>query len=495
MGRALIIGGGAAGLAAALFLRRLGHDAVVFEKLPHTAPLIRGFSRGGLHFDTGFHYAGGLGAGILSRYLDILGVGKHLERVPLAGTGGEALRFGTDGGEFPIPRGRDAFTASLAESFPGAAEKLPVFFDAMEEYARYSPFLHPEGGEFDPHRLFEDSITLEAFFDELEFSPRLRLILGFRCLLYGVHPALARLRDFALVNAAYIDDAATIAGGGKALAEAFDRALAEAGVEVCAATEVVGIDLGGGNAVRGVRVRRGDDDAISEVPGDMCLYCGAPGALPGLLPAGALRPVFANRLLNLKETDKPFIMFGVTGSEFFRHRQLFSCPEDSFDPWFHGQNPSVSASGTMPAYISGGDGRDGRYPVSVLTTIPREATSRWAGDGLASDRDGYKEYKRRTAEALRWQLLGACPEFGGDLDIVETATDVSIRHWSFNSSGSLYGKIHGTVSPPVLPVTRIGGLALAGQNIILPGILGVMVSAAVAAGSLAGNDRVLGLLR
>ena len=92
-------------------------------------------------------------------------------------------------------------------------------------------------------------------------------------------------------------------------------------------------------------------------------------------------------------------------------------------------------------------------------------------------------------------MLEDFPEFANDLEIVDSATDVSMRHWSFNSSGSLYGKIHGTVSSPVLPVTRIGGLALAGQNIILPGLLGVTVSAAVAAGSLAGNDRVLGLLK
>lgn len=495
MGRVLIVGGGAAGLAAALFMRRLGHEAVVFEKLPHTAPLLRGFMRRGLHFDTGFHYAGGLGDGILSRYLNVLGLDRYLERVPLSTTDGEIVRFSPGRGDFPIARGRDAFAATIAGAFPGAAEKLPIFFDKIEEYARYSPFLNPDGEGFDPHRLFEESITLDAFFDELGLPPRLRLILGFRCLLYGVHPAYSRLRDFSLVNAAYIDDAAAITGGGRALAEAFDLALAEAGAEVRTGVEVVGIDLGGGNSVKSVKIRRHESGDVEDVPGDMCLYCGAPAALPDLLPPGALRPVFANRLLNLKETDKPFIMFGVTTSEFFRHRQLFSCPDDSFDPWFPGQNCPASANGRSPAYVSGGDGLDGRYPVAVLTTIPPEATARWKGGGLAADRSGYREFKEKTSEALRHQLLEDCPEFGGTLEIIESATDVSMRHWSFNSSGSLYGKIHGTVSSPVLPVTRINGLALAGQNIILPGLLGVTVSAAVAAGSLVGNNRVLELLQ
>lgn len=495
MSRILVVGSGAAGIAAALFMSRLGHEVVVLEKIRHTAPLIRGFTRRGLHFDTGFHYGGGMVTGILARYLDVLGVRKHLTCAPLLQSGGEVLRFGSDKTDFPVIRGREEFAASVAAEFPGMKGALAHFLSKHQEYTQYSPYLNPAMETFDPVRLYEDPVTLDAFLNEMEAPPRLKMLLGFRCLLYGVHPAQAHLRDFALVNDAYMDDAATISGGGMSLAEAFDRALFNAGVEVRTGCEATGIILDAGNAVKGVRIKSGDSGEIENIPGDMCLYCGAPGALPGLLPQGALRPVFANRLAHLKETNKPFIMFGVTRSDFFRHRQLFYCPEESFDCWFPGSNASARLGERLPVYISGGDGRAGYYPVTTLTPLPDAATAKWSAGGDAADRKGYEAFKRETAETIRRQLLEVCPEFAGDLEVVEAATDVSMRHWSFNSSGSLYGKLHGTVSTPVLPVTRVGRMALAGQGIILPGLLGVTVSAAVAAGSLVGHEKVLELLR
>jgi all-trans-retinol 13,14-reductase len=44
---------------------------------------------------------------------------------------------------------------------------------------------------------------------------------------------------------------------------------------------------------------------------------------------------------------------------------------------------------------------------------------------------------------------------------------------------------------PLLPVTRIAGLFLAGQNILLPGVLGGIVSAALAVGFALGHDNAL----
>lgn len=495
MGRVLVVGSGAAGIAAALFMRKLGHDVAVFEKIRHTAPLIRGFTRRGLHFDTGFHYGGGMVTGILARYLDALGLRKHIICAPLLPSGGEVLRFGSGKTDFPVVRGRDAFAASVAAEFPGMKDALVRFLDKHAEYTRYSPYLNPATESFDPLRLYENPVTLDAFLDEMQVPPRLKILLGFRCLLYSVHPAQAHLRDFTLVNDAYIDDAAAVSGGGLALAEAFDRALSEAGVEVRTGCEAAEILLDADNAVKGVRVRHDGGGGTEDIAGNMCLYCGAPGALPGLLPKGALRPVFANRLARLKETNKAFIMFGVTGSDFFRHRQLFYFPEESFAAWFPEPDAPARLRERLPVYVSGGDGRDGRYPVTALVPVPDAATAKWDAGGDAADREGYEAFKRETAGVIRRQLLEVCPEFAGDLEVVEAATDVSMRRWSFNSSGSLYGKHHGTDSPPVLPVTRVGGLALAGQGIILPGLLGAAVSAAVASGSLAGHEAVLELLR
>ena len=64
----LIIGAGASGLTSALILAQEGYRVALIERSPYLAPLLRGFSRRGVYFDTGFHYSGGLGRGeILDR--------------------------------------------------------------------------------------------------------------------------------------------------------------------------------------------------------------------------------------------------------------------------------------------------------------------------------------------------------------------------------------------------------------------------------------------
>ena len=59
----VLIGAGLSGLTAALLLARSGRRVLVLEQSPQPAPVVRGFSRAGHYFDSGFHYAGGLGEG------------------------------------------------------------------------------------------------------------------------------------------------------------------------------------------------------------------------------------------------------------------------------------------------------------------------------------------------------------------------------------------------------------------------------------------------
>ncbi|WP_026842265.1 FAD-dependent oxidoreductase [Citrifermentans bremense] len=54
-----VIGAGVSGITSALILAKHGRSVALLEKAPRTAPLLRGFSRQGVQFDTGFHYTGG----------------------------------------------------------------------------------------------------------------------------------------------------------------------------------------------------------------------------------------------------------------------------------------------------------------------------------------------------------------------------------------------------------------------------------------------------
>lgn len=481
MAPALVIGGGLSGLGAALFLSKIGRKVVLVEKSDRPAPLVRGFQRRGLTYETGFHYAGGLHeGGVVHRYLERLGLFETgLTTRPLPDPGGEHLRFPESGEDFALPRGFDDFR----RLFPGISE-VDDFFSHCRAVFNRSPYLNREIAEFEPMAFYNQGDTLASRLDRLEVSARQKTLLGFRCLLYGARPSEACFDQFALVNTPYLGGAHTFEGGGGALVKAFESALAKAGVTVLTGHEVVAIKTDRHNVSVAALCETADGRG-EELAFDDCVYTGSPAALPRLLPEGALRPVLRRRLAGLKYSPSPLLFFGRTRSNRLENRQVFICP-DELENWF---NPALGA-----VYVSGGPGRDGYWPVSAVTLLPDGATAPWRGAGPKKD-PAYHAFKERLAGGVRENLLANCPELDGDLEIVESATDLTLNRYSLAFGPGIYGKLHSVGEAPILPVTRVGRLALAGQNIVMPGLLGVLVSAALAAGVLAGHETVLEALK
>ncbi|MDR1044426.1 MAG: FAD-dependent oxidoreductase [Candidatus Adiutrix sp.] len=480
--RALVIGGGLAGLGAALFFRRLGLKVSLVERLPRLGSLARGFSRQGLSFETGFHYAGGLGRdGILRRYLDCLGILNRLTIRPLPDPGGETLRLTDSGRDFELPAGFEEFRKLLP-----ADPAVDAFFKEGQAYIDQSPFLNPAGGDFDPQAFHQTGPDLESRLAGLPLGPVQKCLLAFRCLLYGSRPNEAALNEFSLVNGPYLEAAASFEGGGEALTRAFEAVLAEKEVEIRCGALVTALETDADNGFQAavVRGRSGPERR----PADFCVFTGPPGALPDLLPPGALRPILTRRLKNLKQTLSPFILFGAARRDFPGGRQFFIAPGSNPADWFDPERGAI--------YLSAGSGRDGRWPLTAVTSMPREATAPWRDSRSGARPPAYLAFKQERAESLRRRILDLCPELAGELEIVDSATDLSLRHYAGpGSGGGLYGRLHGLGEAPVLPMTRVGRLALAGQNIVLPGLLGVLVSAAVAVGVLMGPEKVLEVLR
>ena len=483
MPRALIVGGGLAGMGAALFFRRLGHEVLLLEHADRLGSLARGFQRGGQPFETGFHYAGGLEeGGILNRYLSRLGLFEAgLKTRPLPDPGGETLRFGA-GDDILLPRGLAAFKSL----FPPSAE-LDRFFDDSAEIVAGSPFLNPgRGRSSDLLALWASGgETLGERLAALGLPERLKALLGFRCLFYGGSPAESWWTDFALVNTPFLAGAHSFEGGGEALARAFEEALARAGVEVRTGQRVTAIEIGD-SGFSGLEVRpAGGGDGVERESGDFCVYSGGPAALPGLLPPGALRPALRRRLAGLRPTPPPFLVFASAGVDFCERRQLFLGHGECLDRWLDPDSDLL--------YLSGGPGHEGRWPVTIIGFLPEADTLAWRGSRPEARPGEYKAFKRRRAEAVVRSVLARCPEFKGDMEIIDSATDLSFGRYCLAHSGGIHGRRHGPGHPPLWPVTRVRGLALAGQDIVLPGLLGTLASAALAVGSLIG-DKDKGLM-
>ncbi len=124
----VIVGAGIAGLTTSAILAKNGMRVALVEKAPVTAPIIRGFSRKGLSFDTGFHYTGGLeSGGALDVLLGYLHMQEDLQKIPFDPEGFDVFHVSEDGFEFRFPYGEDRILASLAERFPDDHHGLLAF--------------------------------------------------------------------------------------------------------------------------------------------------------------------------------------------------------------------------------------------------------------------------------------------------------------------------------------------------------------------------------
>lgn len=478
--RCVVVGSGITGLTAALLLQRQGHAVTVLEACRHTAPLLRGFHRQDMHFDTGFHCGGGLQkGGVLRRWLRVLGVDAALPDIST--THSDVFLF-ADGRQCRLPAGTPTVQEAVEAQFPGSGSAMAHLLRRIQQELDASPYLNP-AVRHDPVDILPCSEPLTTVLEACALPPHLQAMLAARCLLYGVPPSEASWRDFALVAGPYFHAAGSWCGGGATLAEALLRALVTAGGSVHCGSAVTSLDADAVHGLRAVGLADG-----TRIGCDRCFFTGHPGQLTSLLPANTLRPAYRHRLRDLPETPQAFMLFAETRDALRDDESLFLLPSlqntASLDTLFFPDTPSEPN-----AYLfCDRPAADGRRAVLAITLLQK--TSLPEGDPQPRP-SAYTAWKKHTAEALRTAIERRLPRLRGAWRVLDAATPLTLRHWIHGSTGSLYGVRHHRTLIPLLPQTRVPGLFLAGQHVLLPGVLGGIVSAALAVGFAFGHDTVL----
>jgi len=484
---AIIIGAGLSGLTCALLLARSGRKVLVLEQHPRPAPVVRGFHRAGLYFDSGFHYAGGLGdGGPLQLFFRHLGVADQLETFPFDEQGFDALRVRASGETIPLPVGFERIKASLTERFPAAATELLTYLGEIERKWRDFPYLNLEGQLVDFGMEVVHGVSLAERLAVFSDYPLLQSIFSFHSMLYGVPPVHAPLSLNTQVTGSYFHSVHGIVGGGQKLVEVLLGLLASAGAEVRCQSEVVEI-LSTEGSVSGVRLVDGEVFAATRVIATL-----NPALLPALLPQGGLRPAYLKRLNNLRQSTSAYIVFGRSESslEFLRRRNLFVLQQPGILP-MTAEQPLEQ----RPFYLAGAD-QGGSGPINGVIAIfpaPFEEMSRW--EALGGKRSGdYRRWKERLSNRLLELLTQSCPELAG-LTAVDVATPLTLRDYSQAPQGAIYGvgRWLGQYNPH--PATRLPGLFLSGQAVTAPGLLGAMVSSYLTCGMILGHEHLRGDLK
>lgn len=488
---ALVVGSGVSGLTNALLLARAGQRVAVVERAGQCAPLLRGFERWGVQFDTGFHYAGALADGEgLRRFFNLLGLSQHLEIEPMRANGFDRILSAEQRLHYDFPVGGDEIVRSLCDKFPTEQAAIRRFIADTLQVSDHLPYINPSVA-IDQLSAFDraDDISLNDYLVALTANPMLRRLLSLHCLLHGIASERVPFRFHASVIGPYFRSASTIVGGGLALANAFERSLNAAGVDLICDAQVNRIQLSSSGGVEGVELGDGtvihSQTVISTIHPRYTLNC---------LPERVFRPIYRKRLSGLDESMSACILFGRCRQplEMLRGRNLYLLPRVA-----QHQQDGGGLQGEKLLYVTAANATSGSDCGGFMVIAPTDAAQfvSWQGSRFGQRPECYTMYKQQLSEQMMAQLEQLQPELLAQMDRYEFATPLTLRDYMHSPDGALYGVQHQVGQYPLQAITRIKGLYLSGQALIAPGVMGAMISGFSTCATILGHDRLVGELK
>ena len=482
----IVVGAGVSGLTSALLLALNGYSVTLVEKAGHTAPLLRGFSRGGVQFDTGFHYTGGMGKGEpLDVFFRYLGLSDRLSCFPFDARGYDTFRSIGEGFEFRFPSGYDPLLENLTGAFPEERSAVEAYLRAVRSAIDSVPYMNldaPLDAKGALARVFGP--TLRETLDSLTGDELLKTVLSTHCLLYGVPPEETSFLQHACIVGSYYLSANGITGGGRSLATAFDARLEELGVEIHRGCGVASLSIAPEGLLRGVRLEDG-----RELRCTGAVVTVHPRTMLEMVPEGFFRPAYNTRIKGLEDTVSAFALYSVSELPLpaLSGRNLFVLPSvDSIRDL--GKRPLEES----PLYLTAARMPPDDAPrgfIGIFPALP-ETTRAWEDSVTGHRPESYRGFKEGITVRMEHLVKRYCPELGGAAR-ADSSTPLTVRDFGNTPSGGLYGVKHKVGQYNPVPLTRVKGLYLAGQAVTSPGILGAVLSGFMACGNILGHDRLI----
>ena len=477
----IIIGAGVSGMTTAALLGKAGHKTALIEASKFLGPTIRGFCRGSVYFDTGFHYAGMMEDGqCLNELFDYLDLFPYVSIVKADSKNNDYFIFPKTQTRIAISGGLDAFAKSLGLIYPAEQQSINSYLSRVDNVlSLVNKDIFSVVTDGTP--IFDDNdVTLSLFLDQNFSDPVLKTILSMHGLLYGTIPEETSVGYHTIIAGGYYNSSCQIVGGGKSIVDGFEAVLNDNDVDLYCGKRLSRIDLNSNGQVQGVVI-----DSEEFLGCDNCVCSFHPGGLLDALPDGVFRPVYRSRLKEYENTLSAIVVYCLDNGEAglsndFSNIMLVN---NSFPDMYHITSP-VSE---RPMFISrSSDFKGNSSGISIICPCGFEEVRKWECSYSGKRSEEYYRWKSSVAAEIVKQVQKHCSDFFGDLEIVDSASPLTFRDYMNAPEGCLYGVKHPCNGIPLLPKTKIPGLYLTGQAIVTPGILGAMLSGIYSAGYVTG---------
>ena len=477
----IVIGAGISGLTTAILLAQDGRTVALLEKSKSIAPTIRGFFRGNIYFDTGFHYAGMFEPDEpLARLCDRLGILSHIKIGRRNDIFGDHFYCTNPEFEFDFKLKLQNLLQQLTENFPNENDAITQF---LEKIRHFLDTINDDlfGLVMDPASIFQSThLSLKQYLQENFRSPVLQTLLSLHAVLYGSMPEETSLLYHSMVAGAYYDQSWQVVNGGYAIAKAFENELQKYDIDIFTSCSANHININNDRAVEAVGLESGETIECNN-----CVYTGHPRILTEMLSAGSLRPVYHGRLQGLEDTSSAVVLYCVSEKAdidanfqnmILAHKlfpEMYN-PEDGFDSC-----PMFISKPLSDSYVGG---------ISIICPCRFELVRKWDSSRTGQRPLEYREWKNRVADTIVDAVKQNYNDVMGDLKIIDVATPLTFRDYMNAPDGCLYGAKHKINDMPFMSRTRIKGLFLSGQATVSAGLMGAMLAGFLSAAAITGED-------
>jgi len=467
--KGIVIGGGCAGLAAAAFLAKAGHDAIVLEQ--HTRPggYWSSYVRGGVVFDHGPHWT--IRPERINQTLIDLGV-KPISFSPLK-TQARYMLLADEEVELILSKDRYAIESAIMKNFPTAREEsIRRLFDEslrleaeLDQAPTISPELMPLPAKVGSglralmkmRRVLKYArMPATAFLSELFPGPDLE---GLRTILHMIAPAegmpalgVMVFLAFALGGKSFRPD-----GGAQKVSDALAQAVEANGGEIRYSSKVQRI-LAHGGRVTGVELADGttieSPYVVSGVDAHQMYYQLLD---PALMPADFKAkldsyPISPTSVTVSVVTDIDPSSFGFDDTDVFvtsspKMEKLFSL-NDPGNGVFHIGFPPYRTV----------DAKAGVHGIQVVSYASFDYNNNWlTGPGFQRG-EAYRALKSQYADKLLEQVERLIPGLRDHALFLDVATPITMYRYTLNYQGAQNGWSYSRVENWDKEVPFVGGL-------------------------------------
>ena len=450
----LIIGSGLGGLECGALLAQQGLRPLVLESSHQPGGCMQSFRRGGLHYDTGLHYVGGLAPGqTMHKAFEQLG----LLDLPWQRMDEDFDHIIIDGRRFVFHQGYDAFVEGLAKDFPNHRKELESFAEKLQNVTA------------NDMEVCAYDYLCQTFSDDLLLN-----VVSAAAMKTELRRESLPLFNFAHTCSSYIESSWRLKGDGNLLVNKLVNIISEADGEVRTNSKVVHLTEKDGRITKATCA-----DGLSYEAGYFISDI-HPALLCQLLEeCTSVRKTFRRRMVTAENTCGMFtVQLCITPGalRYFAHNVfVYNKP----NVWTMAEENDPVKGVMISARIPEDDSETLRQ-IDLLTPMPWHECKAWADTKVGHRGDDYNAFCQRKAEqcfALAEQYI---PGLHGMVEQYYTSTPLTYRDYLGTPEGGAFG-MRKDCRMPLLSFhsvnTPLPNLLLTGQSVILPGIEGVTMTA------------------